>query len=203
MNESPGLRTQPPSGQANNQDIFVWALYVLGGADRDVDVEDIYLKSFEMAPARLGWRTRPEIPDYKKTSKALQSIEDKTHVGLIHRPHKYSRRLTSAGVCWVEDYKELLENLYSKSNVEASLATNVYERARHEIKTSSVWQQFLLSPSSIVLVEVAPVLKCSAASPRSVWSGRINELRRAADVLKDADLHAFANAVEAKVTNGR
>ena len=46
-----------------------------------MDVEEIYLKCFEIAPARLGWRTRPEIPDYKKISKALQSVEAKTHTG--------------------------------------------------------------------------------------------------------------------------
>ncbi len=74
------IRTSPPSDQPNNQDVFVWALYLLGGADRGVDVEEIYLKCFELAPARLGWRTRPDLPDYKKASKALQSIEAKTHI---------------------------------------------------------------------------------------------------------------------------
>ena len=89
------------SGRANNQDALVWALWLLGGADRDVDVEDIYIKCFEIAPARLGWRTRPEIPDYKKTSKALQSVESKELPGLLHRTHALRRRLTNAGVEWV------------------------------------------------------------------------------------------------------
>jgi hypothetical protein len=113
MTEKSKARNEPPSPEANNQDVFVWALYLLGGADRDVDVEEIYLKCFELAPARLGWRTHPEIPDYKKTSKALQSIEATTHVGLLHRPHKYSRRLTLEGIKWVEAYKEILEKCNS------------------------------------------------------------------------------------------
>ena len=82
MSSSASIRKDPPSSEANNQDVFVWALYLLGGADKDVDVEEIYLKCFELAPARLGWRTHPEIADYKKTSKALQSIEATTHVEL-------------------------------------------------------------------------------------------------------------------------
>ena len=36
----------------SNQDLFLWALFLLGGADRDVDVEEIYLKCFEIAPSR-------------------------------------------------------------------------------------------------------------------------------------------------------
>ena len=65
------IRTEPPSSIPNNQDVFVWALYLLGGADQDVDVEAIYLKCFELAPARLAWRTRPDLPDYKKISTSL------------------------------------------------------------------------------------------------------------------------------------
>jgi hypothetical protein len=65
-------RTAPPNQTANNQDVFIWSLYQLGGADRSIEVEDIYLKAFDIAPARLGWRTRPDLPDYKKVAKALQ-----------------------------------------------------------------------------------------------------------------------------------
>ena len=35
---TPITRSAPPSVDANNQDVFIWALYLLGGADRDVDV---------------------------------------------------------------------------------------------------------------------------------------------------------------------
>ena len=65
----------PPSFEANNNDLLVWSLFLLGGAEKWVDVEDIYLKAFELGPARLSWRTRADIPDYKKVSKALQSVE--------------------------------------------------------------------------------------------------------------------------------
>ena len=76
-NQAVQIRTSPPSDTANNQDVFLWALYVLGGADRDVDVEDIYLKCFEMAPARLGWRTQPQLPQYKKLRRHLNRSKQK------------------------------------------------------------------------------------------------------------------------------
>ncbi len=192
-------RTDPPSDRANNQDVFIWAVYELGGSDRDVDVEEIYLKCFEIAPARLSWRTRPGIPDYKKASKALQSVEAKTHVGLLLKVNEYKRRLTAEGVRWIETYKPLFESLYTKSAVEASAANNNYERIRRDIKGSQLWELFIANPVDISLADVAPLLKCSAASPVGVWTQRINDLRRASDVLKDCELNAFADAVEAKV----
>ena len=203
MSEKIRARNEPPSPEANNQDVFVWALYLLGGADKDVDVEEIYLKCFELAPARLGWRTHPEIPDYKKTSKALQSIEATTHVGLLHRPHKYSRRLTLEGIKWVEAYKEILEKNYSKAIVLASKTTNQHERKRHELKKSDAWAKFLMDPSTVEISDAAAALQCSAASPMSVWSGRVNDLRRTGDLLSDDSILNFADFVEAQFISGR
>lgn len=203
MSSSPSVRKDPPSPEANNQDVFVWALYLLGGADKDVDVEEIYLKCFELAPARLGWRTHPEIPDYKKTSKALQSIEATTHVGLLHRPHKYSRRLTLEGIKWVEAYRAILERNYSKAIVQASKTTNQHERKRHELKKSDAWAKFLIDPSTVEISDAAAALHCSAASPMSVWSGRVNDLRRTGDLLSDESILNFADFVEAQFIIGR
>ena len=166
INNSAQIRTAPPSGTANNQDVFLWALYILGGSDRDIDVEDIYLKCFEMAPARLAWRTQPQLPDYKKTSKALQSVEATTHVGLIHRPHQYSRRLTIEGIKWVEAYKEILDRVYSKQTVAASTNTNMYERTRQSIRESSSWEVFQNDPTLLDIADLAALLRCTATSPQ-------------------------------------
>jgi len=203
MSDKSRVRNEPPSPEANNQDVFVWALYLLGGADKDVDVEEIYLKCFELAPARLGWRTHPEIPDYKKTAKALQSIEATTHVGLLHRPHKYSRRLTLEGIKWVESYRAILEKNYSKAIVQASKTTNQHERRRHELKRSDAWAKFLIDPATVEISDAAAALQCSAASPLSVWSGRVNDLRRTGDLLSDESILNFADFIEAQFISGR
>jgi len=203
MNSNAQVRREPPSAEANNQDVFVWALYLLGGADKDIDVEEIYLKCFELAPARLGWRTHPEIPDYKKTAKALQCIEATTHVGLLHRPHKYSRRLTLEGIKWVEAYRAILEKNYSKAIVRASKTTNQHERRRHELKKSDAWNKFMIDPSTVEMSDVAAALQCSAASPISIWVGRINDLRRTGDLLSDESIMDFADFIEAHFINGR
>jgi hypothetical protein len=195
------IRTDPPSNEPNNQDVFVWALYLLGGADRDVDVEDIYLKCFELAPARLGWRTRPDLPDYKKTSKALQSIEATTHVGLLHRPHQYSRRLTLEGIKWVEQYLEILKKNYSHAAVQASKTNNVYERLRTEIRNGDAWTKYLINPDSVDISDAAAALRCSPASPQTTWLSRTTEIRRAADVLKDDEIMEFADFVQNKFVN--
>lgn len=186
-------RTAPPGGQPNNQDVFVWALYLLGGADKDVDVEDIYLKCFELAPARLGWRTRPDLPDYKKTSKALQSVEAKTHAGLVHKPNALHRRLTPEGVDWVQRYESSLRRTYS-GTVAPSAATNQNERVRQRLQQSAAWRQWQAG-EPFDLIAAGQALQCSPGSPEEIWAGRLHEVVRAADVLEDEGLRDFATAV--------
>ena len=201
MNKKP-VRTDPPSESPNNQDSLVFALYLLGGADKDVDVEDMFLKCHELAPARLSWRTRPDLPDYKKVSKALQSVEASTHVGLFHHTNQYARRLTLDGNRWVETYISILERVYSKAPVQASKNTNMHERKRHEIKNSQVWVLFKESPANIGIEDFASVLQCSAASSQTTWASRVHDVKRAADVLQDQELMQFAQLVELRVLEG-
>ena len=201
MNKKP-VRTDPPSESPNNQDSLVFALYLLGGADKDVDVEDMFLKCHELAPARLSWRTRPDLPDYKKVSKALQSVEASTHVGLFHHTNQYARRLTLDGNRWVETYMSILERVYSKAPVQASKNTNMHERKRHEIKNSQVWVLFKESPANIGIEDFASVLQCSAASSQTTWASRVHDVKRAADVLQDQELMQFAQLVELRVLEG-
>jgi len=196
------VRTDPPSDTANNQDALVFALYLLNGADQDVDVEQMFLKCHELAPARLSWRTRPDLPDYKKVSKALQSVEASTHIGLFHHTNQYARRLTLDGVRWVETYLPILEKVYQKSPVQASKATNMHERKRHEIKSSDVWQMYKTDPNSLTIVDFASVLQCSAESSPVTWASRVHDVKRAADVLQDGELMSFAQLVAIKVLNG-
>ena len=203
MSSEVRVRKDPPSLDANNQDIFIWALYLLGGADNDIGVEDVCLKCFEIAPARFSWRTHPELPDGVKGLKALSVAENKSHMGLILRPNKFNCRLTLEGVRWVEAYKAILENNYSTAIVQASKTTNLHERKRHELKKTDAWAKFLVDPALVEISDAAAALQCSAASPLSIWSGRVNDLRRTGDLLSDDSILNFADFVEAQFISGR
>jgi hypothetical protein len=188
-------RRAPASSSPNNQDVFLWSLYRLGGAEHDVDVEAIYLLSFELAPARLGWRTRPDLPDYKKTSKALQAVEARTHVGLVHRTNQYLRRLTAAGAEWVEQNRAILERNYGGTTPVQAAASNTHERRRRSVRASNAFTTWS-GKGAIPLSDLADALECSTASPGSVWNARVIELERAAQVLADQDLADFAGAAK-------
>jgi hypothetical protein len=123
-------------------------------------------------------------------------VEATTHVGLFHHTNQYARRLTLDGVRWVETYKDILEKVYSQAPVQASKATNMHERRRQEIKTSSIWPLYKNDPNSLTLEDFASVLQCSPASSPTTWGSRVQDVKRAADVLQDEELMSFAQLVE-------
>ncbi len=190
------------SGRANNQDALVWALWLLGGADRDVDVEDIYIKCFEIAPARLGWRTRPEIPDYKKTSKALQSVESKELPGLLHRTHALRRRLTNAGVEWVARNRSVLEGVYGGESPVEGAQSGAHETLRRTLRSSDAFASFT-SGMPLDRLELADAFQCSPGSPDEVWRGRFEAAMRSAEVLGDQELKGFVAAARASALEER
>jgi hypothetical protein len=178
------LRTKPASSKPNNQDAFIWSLFLLGGADRQVDVEDLFIKCFEIAPARLGWRTRPELPDYKKIAKALQSVEAKTHCGLVQKIDQYNRRLTVAGFNWVLANEVILNKVYGGEKPVAASNHSTFERKRTRLRKHSVWRTD--NPDLTIL---ADALECTPLSALSVWRTRLTELERTAQVLNDDELN--------------
>ncbi len=185
------MRTNPPSIEANNTDVFIWALYLLGGASKQVDVEAIYLKAFELAPARMGWRTRPDLPNFKKTAKALQEIEAKSHVGLLQKLGANYRRLTPEGVTWVEEYKSILASTYSAAEKVAAPKNADVSRRERELKTSQVWD-FWRSGNPLTLELLAFALQCSKSSSQAIWQDRLADLDFVAANSTDANLKKFA-----------
>ena len=60
--------------KVDNPELIPFAIYQLGGIGEFVDVEDIFVRCFDLAPERFGWRKYP-YPNYKILSKALRDFE--------------------------------------------------------------------------------------------------------------------------------
>lgn len=190
--------TTAPSVEPNNQDLLVWALYQLGGASTLVDVEEIFVKCFELAPARLGWRTRPDLPDYKKCSKALQSVEASTHPGLLMKRSRYLRKLTREGVEWCERHAAVLSRVYGGENV-AAPSTREDQRTLRELRQHPVFDLWLEGrelPDG--MWDLADALRCSVASPDAIWEARLDELARLAAGTGDTEVGEFIDAVRVR-----
>ena len=189
---------RPPSNDHNNADLLVWALHLAGGGDRWVDVEELYLKAFELAPVRLSWRTRPDLPDYKKCAKALQELEDpkrSDHLGLTAKNGAYERRLTDQGLQWCETHEALLASLYSSTDVVPSASTQDDARRIRTLTGSTAYRSWAdTGELTCTLWELAEAFRCMANSPKTKWLVRLDEHAIAARRNSNEELGRFIEA---------
>lgn len=178
-----------------NSDVFLWAIYELGGADEFVDVEDVFYRAFELAPLRLSWRTRPNVPDLKKCSKALRDAEGRTPRLLVKQGSE-RRRLTVEGQRWIEENFDRLANaLGGEARVRApqSRAASRLVAQALQSKVFGEWKS-----EAVVTAErwrIAELLRCLPDSSRSVFRNRIEELRAAAYASGRTDALEFFDAI--------
>jgi len=181
-----------------SSDVFLWALYELGGADEFIDVEDVFIKAFELAPLRLSWRTRPNIPDLKKCSKALRDAEGR-HPLLLVKNGPEKRRLTVEGQLWIErNFDRLAEALQSEAPVRA---THQKTPARLINRAARSWAHKTWVDSGVVTSEkwrAAELLRCSPDSARTTFRDRLEELRSAAFAAGRLDALEFLDELSAQ-----
>ena len=174
---------------------MLWALYDLGGDEKFVDIEDIFLKAFDIAPLRLSWRTREDLPDMKKCYKALNDTERlQPHLLLKQGPER--RRLTAEGQQWIEkNFDRLADALGGDRRVHAP-RIRLPSRLVNQALRSDVFN--LWKEKGVITDDkwrVAEMLRCLPDSGRKVFGQRLESLRSAAYSSGRLDALEFFDAV--------
>ena len=193
-----------PSMNANNQDLFVWSLFLLNGGSEWVDVETIYLKAFELAPERLCWRTRRDIPDYKKCAKALQSVEapGKNHEGMLVKKSEPERKLSTDGLQWCTTYADHLRSLYQGERVQ-SQAMNPARRRVRDVERFEPFGVFRDTGTlSFEIWQLAELLNCAVDSSPQIWEARLAVIADAALSEGHTEVQKFVTAIHEWLTKG-
>lgn len=187
--------------ELGNWQTFLWALQQVGGGSTFVDIEDVFLKCFELAPKRFSWRTRPELPDYKKCAKALQEAEARRPLLLLKTADGYGRQLSVEGQLWLNANAQRLGVLLQSGRSVQEPKTRPRSRLLAEIERSDVYSAWLSDGSTPAEKwRVAELLRCSPDSEPQLWNDRLQVLRSAAHAAGEERMLAFLDKlVEAHV----
>lgn len=181
-----------PAEEIANWEIFLWVLQRLGGSTGLVDVETVFYDCFQVAPQRFSWRTRADLPDYKKCSKALRDAEARKPRLLVKTGDSFKRQLTVEGQQWVEANQGRLQRLLESGRVIQEPKHR--PRARHlaEVERSA---EFLQWQTAGVLPDEkwrgAELLLCSPDSDPRIWRDRLDVLRSGAYAGGKSDVLRF------------
>jgi hypothetical protein len=101
------------TAETSNPELIVYCVYRCGGVGRFVEVEDVYVEAFKVAPSRFGWRTRG-TPSDKAASAALRDAARGRRLSnglLLFSPNSYGVQLSAEGVAWVRERLAAFEAL--------------------------------------------------------------------------------------------
>ena len=166
-----------------NTDVFLWALYELGGSDDFIDVEAAFYRAFELAPARLSWRTRSDLPDLKKCSKALRDAEGRKPALLVKKGPE-QRRLTVEGQKWIEDhFDRLADALGGDRPVQATRSQQPSRLVGRALRSAAFRSWAEEGGITDQKWRVAEMLRCSPDNSAAVFHERLQNLQAAAHSL--------------------
>lgn len=191
-----------PADEVTNWEIFLWALHELGGDTEVQDVEDVYLKGFELAPTRFAWRTRPDLPDYKKCAKALRDAEARRPPLLVKTGDNYGRQLTVEGQDWVKQNIGRLKRIFSLGGAVQNPRRRKPLRALADAENSDVFRAWKAGEGiPQERWRLAEFFRCLPDSPVDVWRHRLETLRSAAHAANRTGLLAFLDEIATVHTN--
>jgi hypothetical protein len=179
-----------------NADLFLFALYRLGGAGRYVDVEDVFMEMWRLAPARLTWR-KYAVPNYKIASKAIVDISQRGNRDLLLGSGNH-RQLSASGVAYVRGRLTELDGFFGDQGTD-SPNLRPGQRVAVEAERSRLFQIFLGGEETdLNRSEIALFLRCAPDAPKGVWRERLETLRSAAQDGQRADLLRFLGYLESE-----
>lgn len=92
------LVTREGAGSLRTVDFVVTALFNLGGKARSVDIEDIAMEAFRLAPHRFRWRKYETQVDLAQVRDGLSDARKPGNGELVAGNRKHGWTLTPAGV---------------------------------------------------------------------------------------------------------
>lgn len=180
-----------------NWEIVLWSLGSLGGAVSLIDVEDVFLRCFDLAPTRFSWRTRATIPDAKKCHKALQEAESREPRLLVKTPDGYRRQLTVEGQSWLEFNTPRLVQILGPDPDPRELDTRQAQRLLDAAESASVFRVWMETGNiETERWRLAELFRCLPDSSVEVWHLRLQTLRSAAHAGHRSSLLDFLAEVE-------
>jgi hypothetical protein len=182
-----------PVEETTNWEVFLWGLSLLNGDAEFVDVEDVFIRCFELAPKRFSWRTRP-IPDYKKCSKALRDAEARTPELLVKTRDGLRRRLTVEGQQWVSSTQHRMSAVASGAQKVKEPRSRPQSRLLADVERSDLFREW--STTRAVVAEkwrFAELLRCAPDSSYQIWRDRLQVLRSAAHHAENNNVLEFLN----------
>jgi hypothetical protein len=176
----------------------------LGGAERFVDIEEVALEAFKLAPDRFGWRTRRDLPSWERVRTAFVHANQEAQrreIGPVLFSNKEGEawRLTAQGVKYArENAGKVLDATKGTRPIRRGGAS--VNRVR-QIRNHPAFRRFMQGTliSEIERYQLADLLLCPPDSTEAAVMRKVDKAEAAAVDVDDQDVQRFLGEVEKEV----
>lgn len=185
----------------SNVEVMVLAVYILGGDQNPVDIEDAAMKANELAPGRFTWRKYPDQVDLERVRVRLSEAKKPEHGSLLAGGgSKGGWHMTSAGVTWASrNAYRAIDGSAGRKDVDR----NLKRRRRNEqvrIRSLPAWAKFTAG-EDVSLREAEAVFRVSEYVQESRRQQLVDRSRSL--FVENRELEPFMEAMAQIVTRDR
>ncbi len=192
------------SDALSNVDIAVYALAILGGAERIIHTEQIAAKCFELANVRFSWvlpAYRGKWPDKEIVRTALEDGKKEINGALVQGKHardtsKDGWRITPRGVEWITKNKGRIAKALKQKT--PSLPKREAERFARKLRTDISFKHFKETGSldGVSSYMFTDMLGCAPDASNDIIGEKFSRLFATAKLVNDVELIKFLEACE-------
>jgi hypothetical protein len=182
-------------GRPTNQDIVVYALYLLGGWQRRVHTEDVAVKAFELAPSEFSWVKYPKYPKLSSVRYALEHAKELDRGTLVEGESEEGKgiggwMLTASGVQWIKANRSRIERALGEHRPGSRLPAH---RRLTALMGSSAFRKYMVErqDADITYPEFAESLVCTVNTGADVLNDRLQQLDATAEELQRQDVKDY------------
>jgi len=160
-------------------EIVTLAVYLLSGAQRAIDTEDIAATAHQLAPGRFSWKKYPDQINLELIRVYLSDA--KTKGGLVIGSGRTGWRLTQKGLKWAQQAAPAIEGVdTSRSRAQlrsGSIEEQRWRRERSRVTSTRAWQMWKGGDREIPCAAAKEVFRIDSYAKGDLREAKITRLQ--------------------------
>lgn len=200
MPRQPAPSAREGSHGPTHQAVVLAVLAGIGGSERFVDVEEITLEAFKLAPARFSWRTRKDLPSQENVRWALVHAQHRDTPLAIQSTDRQSWKLSAEGVAFARKHAPDLARANLVPPPVGKETGRASERVA-QIRNHAIYRahEHGTPTADQARHAIADLLITPPDAPKALVLRRLGSARAAAELADDAEVLGFLDELRGEV----
>jgi hypothetical protein len=178
---------------ASQTEVVTLATYLLGGAQRAIDTEDIAVEAQRLAPGRFSWRKYPDQINLELVRVYLSDAKKSDKGELLIGSGRTGWRLTQRGLKWAQRAAQNIKNIKTSRTRAQSRSGSIDEqrwrRERSRIQATRAWMMWIEGKRDIPQADAKAIFRIDSYAKGDLREAKITRVRSL--FLEDEELGPF------------